>query len=85
MRLEITGGVGRKEMGAVRRGVLGEALRCGRECCAYVGQIHWVQVVKLGIKKMIPANSGCGIQPRTGLQLYRGNEGFRFYKRLSDA
>ena len=46
---------------------MGVALGWGREFSAYVGQINWVQVVKSGIKEIIPARSGCGIQLQIGL------------------
>ena len=45
----------------------GVALGWGREFSAYVGQINWVQMVKSGIKEIIPARSGCGIQLQIGL------------------
>lgn len=67
---------GKGRDGRQQGGILGEgqALGWGREFRAYVGQINWVQVVKLAIKTIIPVSSGSGIQPRTGLSLHRENE-----------
>ena len=59
------------------------ALGWGREFSAYVGQINWVQVVKSGIKEIIPARNSCEIQLQIGLGLHRQKVklvGFRLNK-----